>query len=245
MIGWGAGGALLGAVAGSFLATLVLRWPAGRSIASGRSACDGCGRTLRAWELVPLLSVIALRGRCHRCGAAIDPLHGRVELAGAVIGMVALAIVPGWDGAAGALFGWMLLALAILDWRHHWLPDLLTLPLLLIGLLAGAAGIEPTIAARIGGVIAGYAALVSIAALYRWVRGRQGLGGGDPKLLAAIGAWLGWQDLPFVVLAAALIGLAGVAAAAIGGRKVSATDRLPLGTLLAIAAWGAWVGSQL
>ena len=114
--------ALIGAIFGSFIATLVLRWPAGRSLA-GRSRCDGCDAPLGARDLVPLLSALRLRGRCRRCGAPIDPFHGRVELASALIGALALAVIPGISGWLWALFGWLLLPLALLDARHMWLPD--------------------------------------------------------------------------------------------------------------------------
>ena len=118
---------------------------------------------------------------------------------------VSLVLVPGWLGLAGALFGWVLLTLALLDAGHFWLPDKLTLPLLLLGL---AIVNEPPLLHRLIGAAAGYAVLALIALAYRAARGREGLGGGDPKLLAAIGAWLGWQALPFVLLAASLAGLA-------------------------------------
>ena len=236
-----AAGALLGLIAGSFCATLVLRWPAGRSVAGGRSRCDSCGRTLTALELVPLLGFAASRGRCRTCGAPIDRVHPAIEILAALIGAAALAVAPGWDGVAGALFGWTLLTLAALDLRHRWLPDALTLPLLGAGLVAGAAGLAPALADRVIGAAAGFGVLWLIGRGYRMARGRDGLGGGDPKLLGAIGGWLGWAALPDVVLIAALAGLAGVAAARLAGRTVSATDALPFGTLLAAAGFGAWL----
>ncbi len=225
-------GAALGAIVGSYLATLVVRWGRGESASTGRSRCDGCGRTLRAVELVPLLSALASRGTCRSCGARIDPLHWRTELAAAVVGGVALALAPDRSGAALALFGWLLLPLALLDWRHFWLPDRLTFPLAAAGLaLGGFIGVAPLADRLIGGA-AGFASLALLAWSYRRLRGREGLGGGDPKLFAAIGLWLGWMVLPFVLLLAALIGLA---AALPGG--LHATRRLPFGTMLAAAAW--------
>ncbi|MDE0947668.1 MAG: prepilin peptidase, partial [Sphingobium sp.] len=119
-------GGLAGAILGSFLATLILRWPQGRSVMRGRSACDGCGRTLGAQDLIPLFSAMIQRGRCRSCGAAIDPLHGRVEAGCAVIGALALGAMPDLGGIGWAVFGWLLLTLAVLDWRHFWLPDALT-----------------------------------------------------------------------------------------------------------------------
>ncbi len=236
-----AAGAALGLIAGSFLAALVVRWPDGRSIARGRSACDACRRPLTATELIPLLGFAVSRGRCRTCGRRIDAVHPAIEALAALIGATALAVAPGWDGVAGALFGWILLALATLDLRHHWLPDALTLPLLGLGLIAGATGLEPSLVDHVAGAALGFATLRLIAAAFRRLRGRDGLGGGDPKLLGAIGAWLGWAALPWVVLLAAGGGLAAVAALHLAGRPVAATTPLPFGTMLAAAAVAIWL----
>lgn len=233
-----AAGFVLGALIGSFIATLVLRWPQGRSVIAGRSHCDVCGKILGPVELVPLLSFALSKGRCRSCRAPIDRRHFWVELAAATIGAISFALVPGWQGLAGALFGWVLLTLALLDAEHFWLPDKLTLPLLLAGLVIMN---EPPLIHRLIGAAAGYAALALIALGYHAARGREGLGGGDPKLLAAIGAWLGWQALPFVLLAASLAGLGWAGIAALRGRAMSGQDRLPLGTLMAVTAWPIWL----
>ncbi|MGN6621926.1 MAG: prepilin peptidase, partial [Sphingomonas sp.] len=124
---------IVGAIAGSFIAALAIRWPQGRSIVQGRSACDSCGRTLGPAELVPLLSALWLRGRCRSCGARIDPRHWQIELSAALIGIVAGVAVPGSIALAGAVFGWLLLTLAVLDVTAFWLPDRLTLTLALAG----------------------------------------------------------------------------------------------------------------
>ena len=233
-------GALIGLVAGSFAATVVLRWPAGRSVARGRSACDGCGVTLTARQLVPLMSYALQRGRCAGCGAAIDRTHPLVEAAAALIGALALLLHPGWHGVAGALFGWALLTLTMLDLRHFWLPDAITLPLLLLGLALGWV-IEPPLIDRAIGAVAGYAGLALIALGYARLRRRMGLGMGDAKLFGAIGAWLGWQALPPVLLLASVSGIAIVLVLAIGGRAIGATTRVPFGALLAPAAFLLWL----
>lgn len=234
-------GGVLGLVIGSFLATVLIRWPARRSVVGGRSACDACGATLGAIELVPLLSWLVRRGRCRRCGAAIDPRHVAIELAAALIGMVAALAHPLPLALVTAMLGWWLLLIASLDLEHQWLPDLLTLPLLALGLLAGWAGFGPPLAERAIGAAIGWAALAAIAFLYRRLRGREGMGGGDPKMFGAIGAWLGAWNLPAILLAAGLLGLAAVLAMRLRGQAVSATSRLPLGTLMALAAWPAWL----
>jgi len=233
--------AVVGAIAGSFIAALVIRWPEERSVLVGRSACDACGRTLGPAELVPLLSALWLRGRCRTCGLAIDPRHWQIELAAAAIGAIAGINVPGPIGVAGALFGWLLLALAALDVTALWLPDALTLTLAAAGILTGALGIEPPLVDRAIGGVCGFVALWAIATVYRIVRHRNGLGGGDPKLFGAIGLWLGWRLLPAVLLLACLTGLAVVLVRLLTGRGVRADDRLPLGALLAIAAYPAWL----
>ncbi|SDA19686.1 A24 family peptidase [Sphingomonas sp. NFR15] len=232
---------LLGAVIGSFVATVVIRWPQGRSVASGRSRCDGCDAVLGARDLVPLLSAALARGRCRRCGTAIDPLHWRVEAVALAIGVAAGLAAPGPAALAGAVFGWLLLALAALDVTEFWLPDVLTLTLAVAGLGAGVIGVMPPLADRLIGGAAGFGALWLIAAAYRAARGREGLGGGDPKMFGAIGLWLGWRMLPVVLFLAALAGLAIVAAGAVRGRAARLDDRLPFGALLAVAAYPAWL----
>lgn len=232
---------LLGAVIGSFVATLVIRWPQGRSVLRGRSHCDGCSMVLGARDLVPLVSAAFAHGRCRRCGATIDPLHWRIEALALVIGVAAGLAVPGPVALVGAIFGWLLLALAALDVTEFWLPDALTLTLALAGLVTGALGIEPALADRLIGGAAGFGALWLIAAAYRIARGRAGLGGGDPKLFGAIGLWLGWRMLPVVLFLAALTGLAIVAAGMVRGRVARLDDRAPFGALLAVAAYPAWL----
>ena len=240
MVYWAFAGLILGAIAGSFLATAAVRWPAGRTLA-GRSACDGCGRVLGPVELIPVLGYLIRHGRCPTCGALIDPRHLQIELAAAGIGVLAFAIAPGLVGLVGALFGWQLLLLAVLDLEHFWLPDRATGLLALTGIAAGAAGAQPFPNDRLIGAAAGYLILWLVARGYRRVRRREGLGGGDPKLFGAVGAWIGWTALPFVLLGAGLIGLGAVLIARLRGADVPADMRLPFGTLLALAAWAMWI----
>lgn len=233
--------AVLGAVLASFAAVVVVRMPAGVSVIGGRSRCDACGRTLGVFELVPVVSWIALRGRCRGCGAAIDPLHVQLEIAGATAGALAGALLPPWLAVAGTAYAAALLALAALDLRHFWLPDRITLPLVAVGLAINAVVERPGLQPSIIGALAAYAVLRLIAVAYRTVRGRDGLGGGDAKLLAAIGAWSGWMSLPFVLTGACLLGLALVGLDRLRGGAVAADTRVPLGALLAVAAWPAWL----
>lgn len=234
-------GAVLGAIVGSFVAALVVRWPRGESVVGGRSRCDSCGETLRARELVPLLSYLLQRGRCRRCGERIDPKHMAIELAAALIGVVAVLAHPLPLALVTAGFGWWLLATAAIDAEEQWLPDALTLPLVPLGLLAGWAGLGPPLLDRLIGAAAGGLGLALLAWLYRAARGREGMGGGDPKLLAGIGAWLGVLQLPFVLLGAGLVGVVAALAMAARGQQVGAATRLPLGALMAVAAWPLWI----
>jgi leader peptidase (prepilin peptidase)/N-methyltransferase len=240
---WGVAGFILGAIGGSFLATAASRWPTGKQVARGRSACDQCGRKLGPLDLVPILSFLIRRGRCASCGGAIDRRHLMIELAAALIGAVSFAIAPGPIGIAGAVFGWMLLLLGVLDVEHFWLPDRVTYFLALLGIAVGAAGLPPFPNDRLIGLALGFASLWLIGALYRALRRREGLGGGDPKLFGAIGAWLGWALLPYVLLIAGLIGIGAVVVAELRGEKVTAVTRIPLGALLAVAAWPVWIVS--
>ncbi len=234
---------------GSFLGVLVLRLPAGRPVATGRSACDRCGVPLRARDLVPLASYLLLRGRCRRCGAPIGRFAPAIELAALLVAAVAAAAavlrgdVPmplAWTWS-GCLLGWTLLALACIDRRCHRLPDPLTLPLLLLG-LAVCTWLGPgDLGAHAAGAVAGYLGFRLVSLTYRRLRGRDGLGAGDAKLLAAGGAWLGIAALPMLVLLAALATLATALVAARG--RLRAEQAVPFGPGLAVAIWGMWLAS--
>jgi leader peptidase (prepilin peptidase) / N-methyltransferase len=236
-----AAGGIAGAMIGSFIATLVLRWGAGDSVIAPRSRCDVCGATLSLRDLVPILSWALGGGKCRRCAAHIDPLHPAIELASAVIGAAAAFFAPTVGGIAHAILGWQLLTLGLLDARHYWLPHRLSLLLLVTGITLGgpamtAVGLDASLIDRLVGAVAGFAALTAIAFAYRGFRGREGLGGGDPPMFAGIGAWLGWQALPLVLLFAALAGIAVALAGYRPGNNAGwATQRAPLGTLMALA----------
>lgn len=238
-------GALLGAIIGSFLGALVTRWPRGEGVVRGRSRCDGCGRVLRPWEMVPVLGALALRFRCRTCGAAIDPAQWVLEAGCAAVGGAAFAFAPGpLPALAWCLLGWTLTALAILDARHFWLPDRLTLPLAGLGLTVGLYAGGPGLGDRAIGAAAGYGTILAIALGYKAARGREGIGLGDAKLLGAIGAWTGWALLPMVVLIASLAGLVWALLRFIGGGKMRADSALPLGTFFCLAVLPAFAMGQ-
>lgn len=192
-----------------------------------------------------MLSWLWLRGRCRTCGAAIHPIHPICELAGLAIGVSAGLAATGWSAAAGAAFGWLLLALAAVDARAFWLPDRLTLALALAGLAVGLGGvIPPPLAARLIGGVAGFVALEAVRLGYRALRGREGLGQGDPKLFGAIGLWVGWEALPLVMLVACGLGLGFALGWRLAGQDVRGDTRLPLGTLMAAGGYAAWLLSM-
>ena len=149
--GWSVLLGVLGLVFGSFIATLAIRWPEGRAVSRGRSECDSCGKGLRAGELVPVMSYLFQRGRCRGCGAPIRMSHVLTELLGGAIGVAAAIASPDPAGAAGAVFGWLLLALAALDVAALWLPNGLTGLLAAAGLAAGLAGLGLPLEARLIG----------------------------------------------------------------------------------------------
>ena len=237
-------GAVLGAIIGSFVATIALRWPQQRSVASGRSACDGCGQTLAPRDLIPLISWLIARGRCRRCGAPIAIEHPAIEAGCAVIGGLALWWSPTLGGAALALLGWQLLLLGWLDARYFWVPRVLSYTLGVTGLIAGgqamaALGLEVSLLARCIGAALGFGALWLVAVIYRLLRKREGLGGGDPPMLGAIAAWTGPIGLPAVMLVASIIGLVIAMVVRLrnradGGPPI-AVVKLPFGTLMALA----------
>lgn len=229
---------LFAPAAGSVVGVLVSRLPRGRPVVVARSCCDSCGRILSPCDLMPIVSYLALRGRCRTCAASIAPYHLAVEVAATIIAVWAVMVDPDplalW---ANCLLGWMLLALAWIDFVHMRLPDALTLPLLALGLLVEAMVPFGQFSAHVLGAIAGYAAFAGTALVYRIVRGRIGLGGGDTKLLAVAGAWIGWANLADVVLLAALLGIVGTIVARVRGLSIDAGTALPFRPYLAIALW--------
>jgi leader peptidase (prepilin peptidase) / N-methyltransferase len=208
-----------------------------------RSACPACGRRIAALENIPVLSWLWLRGKCAGCGTRISPRYPVVELAaGAIGGYVAwrYGVTP---AAAGALlFCWTLLALAVIDLDTQLLPDDLTLPLLWAGLLFNLPAVFVPLPTAVIGAVAGYLALWLVYWAFRLVTGKEGMGFGDFKLLAAIGAWLGWQKLPLVILLSSVVGAA-IGIALIAFARRGREKPIPFGPYLAAAGviallWG-------
>jgi leader peptidase (prepilin peptidase)/N-methyltransferase len=245
---------LFGLVIGSFLSVVVHRlpvmleraWqaevdPAGAepreryNLAVPRSACPHCGHVLRAWENIPVVSYLLLRGRCSNCSAPISPRYPLTELATALLAAAAFFSF-GPTLLALAAFGLCatLLAMSLIDFDTKYLPDSLTLPLLWAGLIVNLGdGTFVPLHEAVVGAIAGYVFLWCVYWLFKLVRGVDGMGYGDFKLLAALGAWLGWQALPQVVLVSAVAGaVCGLAATLFGRMRFE--EPLPFGPFLAM-----------
>jgi leader peptidase (prepilin peptidase)/N-methyltransferase len=206
-----------------------------------RSACPACRAPILAHHNVPVLGFLWLKGRCASCGAKISPRYPIVESFAAVLAITVAAVLGPTPQAVAALgFTWTLLALTLIDLDRQLLPDSMTLPLLWAGLLVnaqgGGAGLFAPLLSSVIGAAAGYLALWSLYHLFKLVTGKEGMGYGDFKLLAAIGAWLGWQDLLVVIPLSAAVGSAvGIGLIVFRGR--SSQIPIPFGPYLAAAGW--------
>jgi leader peptidase (prepilin peptidase)/N-methyltransferase len=173
-----------------------------------RSSCPACGHRIRAWENIPLVSWLVLRGRCSACRARISLQYPFVELlAGLGAGYAAWLFGPTLAGLGAALFVWFTIALAFIDQETGYLPDDLTLPLVWIGLIVNLGGAFVPLRDAVIGAVAAYLFLWSVNAGFKMMRGVDGMGYGDFKLYAAVGAFLGWKVLPLVILLSSLVGL--------------------------------------
>lgn len=202
-----------------------------------RSACPHCGHAITAMENIPLLSWLWLKGRCRECQAPISARYPLVELLTALLSLVVAATFPpGCALLAALLLTWGLVALTFIDLDKMLLPDQLTLPLLWGGLLFNLAGGFVPLADAVIGAMAGYLVLWSLYWAFKLLTGKEGMGYGDFKLLAALGAWLGWQALPIVLLLSSLVG-AIIGISLILLRNHHQGKPIPFGPYLAIAGW--------
>ncbi|MGL6537382.1 prepilin peptidase [Aeromonas hydrophila] len=202
-----------------------------------RSACPHCGHAITAMENIPLLSWLWLKGRCRECQAPISVRYPLVELLTALLSLVVAAtFAPGWGLLAALLLTWVLVALTFIDLDKMLLPDQLTLPLLWGGLLFNLAGGFAPLADAVIGAMTGYLVLWSLYWAFKLLTGKEGMGYGDFKLLAALGAWLGWQALPIVLLLSSLVG-AFIGIGLILLRNHHQNKPIPFGPYLAIAGW--------
>lgn len=251
---------LLGLIVGSFLNVVILRLPARLEhgwrqqaheflgtvptaeaappdLVVTASHCPHCKHRLAAWDNIPLLGWLLLRGRCRYCKAPISIQYPLVELlTGVASAVIAWQLGFGWPLLAGLVFTWILIAASGIDFRTQLLPDQLTLPLLWLGLLLNTQGAFTSLTSAVIGAVAGYLSLWSLYWAYKLIRGREGMGHGDFKLLAALGAWIGLQGILPTILLSSLVG------AIVGSIWLAAKGRdratpIPFGPYLAIAGW--------
>ena len=214
------------------------------SLARPRSRCPSCGHPITASENIPVLSYLWLKGKCSACAASISPRYPLIEITTALLSaFTAWHFGPTLQAAGALLLVWALIALAAIDFDTQLLPDSLTLPLLWVGLALNLDTTFTDLPSAVIGAMAGYLALWSVFWLFKMGTGKEGMGNGDFKLLAALGAWLGWQMLPAIILLSSVVG------AAIGIALIVATRHgrnvpIPFGPYLAAAGgialfWGA------
>ena len=216
------------------------------TLATPRSHCPVCETPIGALENIPVISYLLLRGRCRHCGTGISPRYPLIESATALISIVTVAALgPSIEALVALLLAWSLVALAVIDFDTQLLPDSITLPLLWLGLVFNALGGLVSLEEAFWGAVAGYLSLWSIYHLFRLLTGKEGMGYGDFKLLAALGAWLGWMLLPALVLVSSLVGaIVGIAMIAIRGHDRNIP--IPFGPYLAAAGLIClWWGPQI
>jgi leader peptidase (prepilin peptidase)/N-methyltransferase len=227
---------LLGLALGSFMNVCIYRLPLGKSIVRPGSACPECGRPIRFYDNIPLVSYLLLLGRCRHCGKPIPFFYPMVEALGGLLSL-ALFIKFGlsFQYLAFLVFTETLVVIGFIDLHHQIIPDVLSLPGIAAGLAASLVLPHISWIDSLIGILAGGGILFLIASLYEWIAHKEGMGFGDVKLLAMIGAWMGWKALPFVVLISSLSGVL------IGGGSLLLTGRgyrvrIPFGPFLALGA---------
>lgn len=229
---------------------ITVKLPSPFNLALPQSHCPKCKHSLKWWENIPLFSYILLKGHCSYCKNSISIQYPLVELLSLIISTY-LAINYGisFKLIAALILCWYLLSMSLIDISEHILPDILTISLLWLGLLFNLNGLFTDISSAVIGAVSGYLFLWIIAKSYHQMTGKEGLGLGDCKLLAALGAWLGWQLIPFVVLIASITGcIFGIVLISLG--KISRRTPIPFGPFLAMAGfctliWGPSILNQL
>lgn len=253
----------LGLIVGSFLNVVIHRLPImlerewrehcaelnGTAVAAGepynlvvpRSRCPHCNHLIHAFDNIPIVSYLVLRGRCRYCAARISPRYPIVELiSGVLCGWLAWHFGFTWAAGGALLLTWALLALAAIDLDKQLLPDKITLPMLWLGLLLNLGHVFTDLRSAVIGAVAGYLSLWCVYQAFKLTTGKEGMGFGDFKLFALLGAWLGWQRLPLIILIAAASG-AIIGTALIVTRRSQRGAPIPFGPYLVIAGWIALV----
>ncbi len=201
------------------------------------SHCPQCKNPIKPWQNIPIISFLLLKGRCAQCSLPISIRYPLVELcSGLLSGYIAFTYGYSEQALSALLLTWALVALTMIDVDHQLLPDNITLPLLWAGLLINSLGVFTDLPSAVFGAMAGYLILWSVFWLFKILTGKEGMGYGDFKLLAALGAWMGWQVLPLIIILSSLVGaIIGIAGILIQGRDKNIP--IPFGPYLAIAGW--------
>lgn len=251
---------LLGLIVGSFLNVLIHRLPimldrdwttqsramlglppepkgAAYNLLLPHSECPRCSHKIRAWENIPVISYLMLRGKCAECRAKISLRYPLVELAtGILSAFVVYHFGLSWQAGAFLVLTWGLLAMSLIDADHQLLPDVLVLPLLWLGLIVNGQGLFTDLYDALWGAVAGYLSLWLVYWAFKLITGKEGMGYGDFKLLAMLGAWGGWQILPLTILLSSLVG-AILGVVMLKMRNAQTSTPIPFGPYLAIAGW--------
>lgn len=237
---------VFGAVVGSFLNVCIYRMPLDQSVVSPGSRCVGCGTAIRWYDNIPVISWLLLRGRCRFCQAPFSFRYPLVELITAVLSLL-LFMKYGLSPSYGVMFLFCaaLIVITFIDFDHQIIPDELSLPGIVLGFISSFFLPEPGWISSLLGAVAGWGSLALIFYGYLWLTGREGMGGGDAKLLAMMGAFLGLQAIPFIIFASSLVG-------SVAGLSIMAVQRkdrhlaIPFGPYLALGALlYIFVGPQL
>jgi leader peptidase (prepilin peptidase)/N-methyltransferase len=229
--------ALLGLSLGSFLNVVIYRLPFGKSIIKPRSFCPSCGTTIPLYYNIPILSYLLLRGHCKYCGKQISPRYLLVEFTSALIVVgYYIAFGPSWQFVAYTLFTLALLAVFLIDFVHYIIPDQITYPGIVIGVLFSLVNPQITVWQSLLGVLVGGGGLLLVGILGDLLFRKESLGGGDIKLAAMLGAFLGWKNVLFIFISASVIGLIASIIAMVFSSSLRESRRIPFGPFLATAA---------
>jgi leader peptidase (prepilin peptidase) / N-methyltransferase len=258
---------ILGLLVGSFLNVVIYRLPiilerewteqcaelrdqasppeAVLTLSRPRSTCPHCGHAITALENIPVISYLFLAGKCKACRSPISIRYPIIEAISALMSVIiAWYFGFGWSAVGALLLSWALIALTFIDVDHQLLPDKITLPLIWLGLAFNLSGVYTDLHSSVIGAIAGYVSLWSIYHLFKLVTGKEGMGYGDFKLLAALGAWMGWQALPMIVLLSSFVGaIIGITLVLL--KQHQREIPIPFGPYLAIAGWIALVWGEV
>ena len=211
------------------------------NLSKPNSSCPNCGHKIRAWENIPVISYLVLAGKCSSCKTHISIQYPVIEIVTALLSLlIAFKFGVSAETFFGLIFTWALVSLTMIDAKTQLLPDDITLPLLWLGILVNTSDLYTDLESSVFGAMAGYLILWSIYKLFKLVTGKEGMGYGDFKLLAALGAWMGWILLPQIILLSSLVG-AVIGVSMIMIRKHDKSVPIPFGPYLAIAGWIAFV----